>query len=356
MSLYDEVLSDIQVKKERKEKGLYNGIPFPFEKYREYVSSIDKGMYYAILGGTGTGKSRLMRHLFIYEPLKFAMKNAYPVKILYFALEDSRSLTMKKIMIHYLWERHGITLHPKYLDSKDIPLDDKYIDLLVKDSAFYRKFDETVFIINGATTPSEIHKQCLGAYEKYGKSHHIIAIIDNYSNVTRDKHHSTEWDAVRELSRNIIRLDLCKDKNMTVVGILQTDMETEKNTFRNAGKGGIASVEPNLGSIGDVKVVAKDCYNLWALFNPWRYEIKKYPHSEGYNVDILRNRFRSLIHLKNNEGELAPRLGLWFDGLRETFDEMPSVNEKETLEKLYRKIEIEETEKREKLARKSLFN
>ena len=33
---------------------------------------------------------------------------------------------------------------------------------------------------------------------------------------------------------------------------------------------------------------------VFALFNPWRYEILKYPNSNGYDIDIFRNRFKSL--------------------------------------------------------------
>lgn len=357
MSRYEDIVKDIEQKKKNKENGISNGIPFPFERYREYIPTIDKGMYYGILGGSGTGKSRLMRYLFVYETFKFYLLTGYPLKILYFALEDGWKLTYKKILIHYLWERHGITMHPKYLDSKDLPLDQKYLELIKRDSAFFEKFEENVFIINEATTPNEIYNTCLKAHAKYGKDNHMIAIIDNFANITKDAHHSTEWDAVKQLSRNFIRLELCKKLEWSVIGILQTDMDTEKNTARNVGKGGISAIEPNLGSIGNNKEVARDMFYIFALFNPWRYEILSYPNSTGYNIDILRNRFRSFLMLKNNEGEVAPRLGLRFDGLRELFSEMPSVDNTAELKLIYDGVIKEEKERKERLQgpKKSLF-
>jgi hypothetical protein len=62
MSFYkDKFLKEVQEKKERREKGEYNGIPFCFTNYHEYVESIDKGVYHGLLSGPGNGKSYWMR-------------------------------------------------------------------------------------------------------------------------------------------------------------------------------------------------------------------------------------------------------------------------------------------------------
>lgn len=122
--------------------------------------------------------------------------------------------------------------------------------------------------------------------------------------------------------------------------------ESEKNTARNAG-GNISAVEPNIGSIGKNKVIAQDFHVLWALFNPWRYNILTYPNTKGYNVDILRNKFRSLNLLKNSIGEMAPRLGLYFDGSKGTFEELPPVNDEQSLQRIYTKVLDEEAKMRQ---------
>jgi hypothetical protein len=337
---FDKVLKDIKEKRFNKQNGLYNGVPFTFPKWRDYIDSIDRGMYYGLLGGTGTGKSRLMRNMFVYDVVRFSMERNYPVRILYFALEDGKLLTYKKIISHYLWERQSVILPAKYLDSKEEPLSKKYLDMIEGDRAFYVEFEDRVEIINDCTSPREICTRCYEEQQKY-PDRHIIVLIDNYSNVTRDEGHDSEWAAIKQLSREFIRLYLCKKLQMTVVGILQLDMESEKFTFRNS-KVSISQIEPNLGSIGDAKVIARDMFNIFALFNPWRYEIPAYPYSDGWKTEILRNRFRSLIHLKNNEGEIAPRLGLLFNGAIETFSEMPSPKETEALERIYKAVLDEE--------------
>lgn len=357
MSSYYEqtVLKDIIEKKERKEQGEFNGIPFPFSRYQDYIPSIDKGMYYGILGNSGLGKSRFIRNTFVYKVLEFSWMHKYPVKIIYFALEDGKLLVYKKFIKHYLWERHKINLPQKYIDSKDKPLDQKYLDVLQADKDFYENLEKSIYIINNATTPNEIYNVCMKVINEFGATHHIVGIIDNYANITKDDYHKSEWEAVRELSRNKIRLDLCLKHNMTMIAVLQTDFDTEKFTARNAGKAGIASVEPNMGSIGDVKVIARDMFVLLALFSPWKYEIERYPYAEGYRIDVLRDRFRSVLMLKNNEGEMAPRLPLYFDGANEIFAELPRLEEADKLEMLYLKIIKEEKERKEKLGNSKLF-
>ena len=142
---------------------------------------------------------------------------------------------------------------------------------------------------------------------------------------------------------------------MTVIAVLQTDVDTDKNSYRNSDKAPISTLEPNTASIGDIKVIIRDFYLLLGLFHPWKYEIKRYPYQDGYNTEILRNNFRSLLMLKNNEGEMAPRLPLWFDGRKEIFAEMPDISEKDKLDKLYGDILAEATRKKELYARKKLL-
>ena len=356
MSLYDEILREIEEKKDRKERGLFNGIPFPYPKWRDYIPSIDKGMYMGILAPSGVGKSRFVRKTFVYDLYKFSKENRYPIKILYFALEDAKNPVYKKIMCHYLWERHQFDLSPSQLESKFVGFDNRYLDIMKRDKRFFEELEQDVAIVNSCSTPSEIVQYCERVNERFGKTHHIIAIIDNYANITKDPHHKTEWEAVRELSRNHIRLHLCKELEMTVIAVLQTDVESDKNTFRNSDKGSISTLEPNTASIGDIKVIVRDFYVLLGLFHPWKYELKRYPYQDGYNTEILRNRFRSLLMLKNNEGEMAPRLPLYFDGKHEIFSEMPALNDTDALNAMYSRILKEEVERKENAIRKGLYN
>lgn len=333
MSFYKRFLEGLKSKKLRKERGEYNGIPFCFPNYRNYVESIDKGVYYALASGPGNGKSYWMRNTFIYEPLEFALKTGYKIKILVFLLEDTIDQTYKNICIHYLWKKHGIYVSKKILDSKTEPLPDRYLEILEKDHEFYEMFEDTVYLIDNRSDPDAILKACEECQDKYGDEYHYIAIIDNYANIDKGDYKS-KYEAVAEFSSKHVRRNLCKKRNFSVLAIIQNDMDSEKFAARN-NTGNISAIEPTLGSFGDIKIITRDIHVIWALFNPWRYGILTYPNAKGYNIDTLRNRFRSLIMLKNNFDEMAPRLGLYFDGGKGTFSELPSIQDEEALQRIY---------------------
>lgn len=334
MSYYKDVfLPELRTKKERRERGEFNGIPIKYKNYSNYVTSIDKGIYYGLLSGTGNGKSYWMRDTFVYEPLEFCMKTGYKAKFLLFLLEDSIMQSYKKISAHYLWMRHGVLISQKLLDSKEDPLPDKYLKMLEEDEEFYEFFEDSVYIFNDDLDPDSILARCEEVYNKFGDEYHYIMIIDNYANITKGNY-STEYEAIATLSREHIRLNLTKKLGFSVLAIMQSDQDSEKFAARNAS-GNISAIEPNLGSIGKIKIVNQDMHVIWALFNPWRYGITTYPNSKGWNTDCLRNKFRSLIMLKNNLEEMAPRLGLLFEGNKGIFTELPSIDQEEALQRIY---------------------
>jgi len=355
MSIYEKTIEDLLKKKLNREKGLFNGIPFPFPRFSNYLDGFNPGEYLGVLGNTGSGKSRLLR-FWMYSMIDFILNTGYKAHILYFALEDPEVPVMKKIMAHYLYTRHNLSIGPKLLNSREIPIPDKYINALQKDAEFYKKLESFVEIINDKSSPNQIYQKVGETYKNLSDDYHIIVMVDNQSNVTKDDEDDSEWSAIKRLSRDIIRLKFCK-VGITTITVLQVDAAHESHAFKNANKSDILSLEPNLANIADAKVVSRSMHNVLGLFDPHRFNIEQYPYQGDYNIKILRNRFKSLIHLKSNEGEIGPRLGLLFDGMHEIFTEMPRLDDKDELEKLYREIREQELEKIMRYGQqKTMFN
>lgn len=353
MSLYDRVLADIVKSKERKEAGGYNMIPFSFPRYSEYFEGWSPGYYVGLLGMTGSGKSKLARQ-WMYDMIDFSMEWKYPIKIIYFSLEDPELPVGKKLISHYLYTRHRASVGISQLNSRVKPLTANVVDLIKQDELFWRKIDGMLEIVNDITSPNKIRDKVAQVYKEYGHSHHIIVVLDNQSNITCDPEDENEWTAIKRLSRNIIREKFCA-YGITTLAVLQCDFDTEKFTFRNAGKGSLISIEPNLASIGDAKVVARSMHYVFGLFDPSRFEIQEYPKSGDYNINILRGAFRALIHLKSNEDKIAPRFGLLFDGKHEIYTQMPMVDDKDNLIKIYERIMNEEKMRLGRLTGKLAF-
>ena len=334
MGYYEEVfLKEVEKKRDKRAKGEYNGIPFCFRNYHNYVESIDKGTYSALASGPGNGKSFWVRYTHIYKPFEFYLETGYKIKILYFALEDSREQIYKSICAYYLWKHHQIRISKKILDSKSEPIPERYMTLLYDNKEFFKLFEETVYIIDDKTDPDAILEACEKCYEKFGDEYHYIVVVDNYANIDPGDY-KTKYEAVATFSRKHVRKRLCKELGFSVLAVIQNDMDSEKFAARNTG-GNVSAIEPTMGSFGDIKIITRDIHIIWALFNPWRYGILTYPNQKGYNIDNLRNKFRALLMLKNNFDEMAPRLGLFFDGSKGTFEELPSLDQEEALQRIY---------------------
>lgn len=354
MALFDEVYNDLLTQKQRKLDGKYNGIPFPFPRFREYIPEIEKGSYIGILGASGIGKSKLTRFIAVYNSIDFALKHNYPIKILYFALEDPKKKVFKNIICHYLAKRHNYQISLTQLESKgDFILPKDAQSLIEKDTEFFKSLNKMLYIMDDCVTPGEIEERCDEIKEKLSEETHVIVIIDNYSNLVPPKGMS-DWEAVRYFSRNIARLKLCKEYGWSTIAVLQQDLESEKYTFRQVASGRMTagSIEPTAASIGDSKIVIRDFFYAIGLINPWRYEITHYPNHKGYDINILRNKARFLNIFKSNESEQGGRLGLYF-GNSEMFSELPRIDNEAELKILYKYVLEKE---KSRFNQKNLFN
>lgn len=354
--LYKRVLEDLNSKKALKESGKSNGIPFPFSRFRDCIADIEPGSYIGILGASGIGKSKFTRNTFVYNTLDYATTHDYPVKIIYFALEDPAAKIYKNLMCRYLYQRHKYSISLMKLESKgDFILPPDALNLIGQDENFYSWVDKTLLIVEDCLTPDSIEAKCDEIKAKLNPIYHVIVIVDNYANLVPDEG-KKDWDAVRYFSRNIVRQKLCKVYNWTVVAVLQEDIETEKNRFRSiaAGKMNIGSLEPNGGSIGNAKIIIQDLYYAIGIFNPWKYELLRYPNNKGYDINILRNNFRGINMFKNNEGDTGVRLGVYFDK-HERFYEMPSLADDKAVQAIYTKIIEEEKMRIAKFGNTKLF-
>ena len=355
----DLVLDDILKLSADKLNGVINGVPFPYDRFKHYVPTLEKGVYSAILGSSGIGKSTLARELYVYHVLQFAHQYNYPVKIVYFALEDDKLKIMKKMFMYYAYSIFGVELSFWDINSKVKPLTPKEIEVLRKVNKFIAPLMDSIKIIDTVTTPNGMRNAC-DKMEEVGffKDRHVFVICDNFMNITPDECDGDQWAAQSRFSSQIVRLDFCKKRGYSFIGILQTDMEQEKHSFRTVGKqSSIASLEPSTASIAGNKGMVRDFHLLFGIFNPARYEITGYPKADDYDITQLRNHFRSVLLLKSNDGELPyGRLGLRFHGVPGHFEELPPASEKDKLNLIYQDIYERELLRIEKSAvQKNIF-
>src|SRR6478735_8873489 len=118
MTLYQSAFNSIKHKAENKKAGRYDGIPFPYPRFSQFIPSIDKEQVIGVTSYSGAGKSKFSRHTFITHPYEFSLQHNYPIEIDYYCLEDSAERTFKYILCNYLFMRCGERVSVYDLDSK----------------------------------------------------------------------------------------------------------------------------------------------------------------------------------------------------------------------------------------------
>lgn len=364
--LYKKVLEDIKSNKIIKEAGGHIGIEVPFPRLSQHIPLIDKGMSIGILAGSGVGKSRFCRYMYIYTPYKFYKKTGYKVKIFYYPLEDNKEKVYRNCICNYLFEECGIIISPEELASKKRPLPDFVLEKIEEAEEYFKEFESIVKFVDGVNTPKGIYevarqhalktgtveiRKVLDEYgkeveEKYYKSDvHTIILIDNLSNLDADPEDDikSEREAMIRLAKYYVREKMVNFLNFTVVQVLQMDFASERQQFSHSGMSIISKLEPSLAGIGEAKVISRYMHLILGIFDPSRFELITYPipsrqdPENCYRIDILGNKFRAIKVLKNNDGEAGRRTGILFNALSEVMEELPATKTPE-LKDLYVKL------------------
>ena len=375
--LYNIVKESIQLNKKLKEDGGHVGIPMPLKRLAEYIPIIERGHSIGILGGTGAGKSRFTRWMFLYHVYKFYKETGYPVRIIYFPLEDSKEKVYRNMICHYMHELYNIYINLQELDSKgDRNLPDFVLDKLEEATEFFKEFENVVTLVDGMNEPTEIfdylqdYAKNTGKIEKYdveieGKKTeqfryipynnvHTVVIVDNMSNIDVEKGVEDERRSIVKFCKTYVRGRLCNFFRFTVVQVLQQDFQSERQSFTREGSSIIGKLEPSLAGIGDSKTIARSMHLILGLFHPSRFDLMQYPipskhdPENTYRLDILGNRFRSLSVLKANDTDFGMKVAFNFDAVSEVMTELPKPKTPE-LHAVYERIKAKDPNKFSKI-------
>lgn len=364
MSLYNKCLESIEKSADIKRSGHFNGIPYPYERFREVCPSIDKESVTALTSYTGAAKSKFVRNTYVMHPYEFSLHNNYPILIDYYALEDSATKVFKSMMCHYLFNKHKMRVSLWDLDSKFKELSsdirkkiregEKYLSDLnlivrIKDSITH-PYGIYLDILKTAATLGEIEykefdfgggnmvKRIVGF--KPNDNTHWIGILDNLNNMDKQKNHHNEKEAMDDFVKRDVRLIYSKIFKMSWVIVHQQALEAEKQQFTSGGGSIIEKIKPSLANLGGTKEVVRSYHLVLSLFNPHKFDIGDY---KGYDIKLIGNNFRELNILKSNDGMYdRASTPLYFEGASETFRELPnSHTNKDQLSKFYDWLQAE---------------
>lgn len=352
-SNFNYALQVVKDNYKRKKEGGHNSLPFSLRKYNRVIPGVQRKNMTIVSAASGLGKSKFAKLFYVIEPFEFAKKHpTVHLDIFYFALEESRINFIHSVMVYKLFKDYGLIIPIKKLKSilDEETIDDDIISKLEAMETWFIEFENTVRIIDDVRHPTGIYKKVEDFIETVGDwetridlirtpngvksinrkvkfryhypQHYVITIVDHIGLLTPERGLTLHQTMSRMSSDYGIRL---RDKfECTIIFVQQQAAESESKQFTFKGSLVETKLEPTLQTLAGNKEIARDSDEIIALFAPDRYDIANH---RGYDIIQFQDHYRSLQVLKSRDGEANIRIGLFFDGRVNIFEELPKSKE-----------------------------
>ena len=156
---------------------------------------------------------------------------------------------------------------------------------------------------------------------------HVVVITDHVGLLEPEKNQhalvNTLHLAISKWSEYVVK-KICKGYNCIVVDVQQQEMAGDNNDNFKLGR-----LEPSETKLGDNKIVGRNYHVILGLFNPAKYSQYNYLK---YDVKLFDDNFRSLHVIKHRNGVANLAKALWFDGVGNSFFELPLPDKKQDIE------------------------
>lgn len=326
----DLVLSKV----DRGRLGLNKGLPHGLTRMLDYIPGIQQKTYYLIGGETGTGKSAFTNNNFVFTPIDWYLKNKektdIKLKVFYYSFEIPKEDMFIKAINRSIYLETGILLDINYAFSRGKHrISDEHYKLVLKHANMLEEFNDIMIVKDIPTNPTGLWKDLLthardngtgitpdlrieGEYTPYNQNEYVLIVIDHIGLSLKERGFATK-DTIDKLSEYLIIL---RNK----CGYTPIVVQQLNRSLSSSDRFKLDRVEPQLSDFKDSGNTQQDANIILSLFSPNRYEMKSH---KGYDIDRLKDRYRSLSILKNRDGEADKRIGLKYVGECGYFEELP---------------------------------
>lgn len=289
MKYFDSVMTYLEERRDRAIKGLYNCIPWPFERFRNVLPGTQMSKFIIVTANQKIGKTKFCDYVYVYETIFFIIEHPeVRAKILYFCLEESPKKKFMEFECHLLFRLDHINISPSDLESvdKDHPVPEHILELLrsEKYQVYIRKFEEVVEYIDNERNPTGIRKKCrdyalthghlnfktvqttdaltgrkidkqivdpVAPYTSDDPEEYRIVILDNASNITLEQGITKKMDAIEKVSKDAITL---RDQLHYTFIMIQHQAQAQEGieNFK------LNKIKPSSDGLADCKTTTRD--------------------------------------------------------------------------------------------------
>lgn len=348
------------------DKPLYISFKKRFPSLYKVVPGLIPGVYHAITGGTGTGKTKIAKEIFVNFSYQYAEENDIDLHILYFALEESKEKFWLSIESDLLLKKFNVNIKYYQLKGYHPGYTDEIKEYRQQIKPIIDKMKNRITVIDDKGTPAEIHNyikkfmKTVGTYQnetktrdedgnieisyefKYNKSNTIVQlVVDHYSLLGLDLDTKDLMSSMSKFSRRVM-VEYTKRLRLSVCAIHQQEMAGDNTENMKLG-----NLKPTLSKLGDNKMIGRDYYVLLGIFNPQRYEQFRDKIYGAYDLKLIGDNFRHLTVIKHRDGKANVGIPIYFDGASNYIAELPSQKDKDfevIMEEYYERVRKNEKE------------
>jgi replicative DNA helicase len=324
-----------------KNKGLSMGLPL----FEEIVDGVQRATYTCLAGGTGSGKTTFALYAYVYRILVDNMAlglDARRIKIIYYSLEMSAEILLAKLLSLHIYEQYGVEVSYKQIISKQDIVDDELYELITGCEPWLEEICEHLIIYDKALGAGGLYANVMqfanenGTWEEDDHSmiykpndpDELVEIIIDHMGLLRKGEGRTKKEEMDLASQFLITFrNKC---NYSPLALFQLNRQSSSMDRRNAN-----FQEIQLDDIKDTSGPSEDAEIVIAIFNPHREKLANY---KGYNIGVLKDKFRALQVLKHRLGEADKSVAVNFFGSIGYWRELPGPQE-------MRRMSDRETEK-----------
>lgn len=306
------------------------GLPYGFPRIDSCICGLQRGYLTVIGGDTGSGKSTLALYMSVYRPLMNAFKNGLDINIIYFSLELTDINIIGKLVSTFIYEHFNVEISYKEILSFELPLSEEKYAYIEKSLEFVDYLEKHLTIYYNSKTAFEIIDDTNVWLENFGKFNedrtvynyhnpetHLIGVIDHIGLLSGGNKKKAIDDCVNQL------IPLKGITRMSWFILQQLNRGFKSMDRRTANNGQYSMIQ--LNDFSDSSDVTAGADIVLAIFNAYRERQKT--AKGGYDVSILKDRFRIIQILKNRNGEADKYIGMHYKGNTGFWEELPKADE-----------------------------
>lgn len=324
-------------------KGNVLKIPFTnLPRLNNAINGIKKKTAVLIGGNSGTGKTAFADQIYVLDIYDWIVKEGVHKGItahwIYNSMERSKNYKLAKWLCYKIATDEGILLDvDDLLFTEKSDKVKKYYDLIVSYKDYFSELLQYVDIVDGANNPTGICKRVddyamkngtkeeISQYEKVyipNKPKEFVFVISDH--LGKLKTESTGGIRLNKKETIDKHSQYCNDwrdfYGYNPINISQFNRSLGDTTRRIK-----TNLAPIIEDFKDSSNTQEDADLIFALFNPFRYEVMDYLkyNISKFNSTTGHNRFRGLSLLKNTYGIDDVDIGLNFIGEIGQFKELP---------------------------------